>query len=113
MAVLIINKKQVNVELCDTFLKKFKGLMFSLKPKKLLFILNKESKLNSSIHMMFVFFPIDIFWLDKEMKVIDFKLNVKPFTFGHSPKAVAKYILETPVGELKELKINEKLILRN
>jgi|SRR3989338_8774582 len=113
MDVLIIDKKPVNVKLCDTFLKKFKGLMFSFKPRNLLFILNKESKLNSSIHMMFVFFPIDVFWLDKDMKVIDFKLNVKPFTFGHSPKAAAKYILETPVRELKELKLNDRLILRD
>lgn len=63
--------------------------------------------------MMFVFFPIDVFWLDKKMKVIDFKLNVKPFTFGHSPKAAAKYILETRAGELKELKLNNRLILRD
>lgn len=76
-------------------------------------MLKKESVLNASIHMMFVFFPIDVFWLDKNMKVVDFKLKVKPFTFGHSPKAAAKYILETPIGELKELKPGDKLILRN
>ena len=87
--------------------------MFSSKPMNLLFILKKESRLNSSIHMMFVFFPIDVFWLDKNMKVIDSKLNVKSFTLGHSPKAAAKYILETPVGELKELKLKDKLILRD
>lgn len=107
--MLILDKKHsVKVEICNTFLKKFKGLMFSLKPKCLLFILKKESILNASIHMMFVFFPIDIFWLDKEMKIIDFKLNVKPFTFGHYPKAAAKYILEMPVSELKGLKLGDK-----
>ena len=79
---------------CNTKWKIFKGLMFS-KPKNLLFTLNNETRLGSIVHMFFVFYPIDVFWLDKNKKIIDKKLNLKPFQIA-IPKYKAKYIVEIP-----------------
>jgi len=77
---------------CRTFLSKFIGLMFS-KRKNLVFILNKESRLNAAVHMLFVFYPINVYWLDKNKKIVDFKKNLRPFKFA-VPKKKAKYIIE-------------------
>ena len=46
--------------------------MFS-KQKNIVMIFNKEDF--HSIHMFFVFFPIDVLWLDSDKKVVDLKEN--------------------------------------
>jgi len=75
----ILNKFNItNIEICDTFWKKFRGSMFS-KPKDLVFVLNVESRLNAIIHTFFVFYAIDVYWLDKKFKIIDKRINLRPF----------------------------------
>jgi len=80
------------MEVCDSFLKKFRGLMFS-KPKNLYFILSKETRINATVHTCFVFFPINVYWLDKDKNIVDFCLSLKPFRFK-VPRKKAKYIIE-------------------
>ena len=81
---------------CNTFFTRFRGLMFS-KPDNLIFDLKRETRLGSSIHTMFVFFPINVYWLDSNKKVVDFCLNLRPFTFK-IPKKKARYIIELKKG---------------
>ena len=87
---LDINKYDLTY--CTTFFSKFCGLMFSRK-KNLIFVLNKESIVNSIVHTFFVFYPINIYWLDKNKKIVDYRLNVRPFSVL-VPKNKAKYIVE-------------------
>ena len=87
-------KKYNELIFCETFLSKLTGLMFSSK-KKLVFVLGNESRINSIIHTFFVFYNLDIYWLDNKMNIVDFRLNVKPFTVK-IPKYKAKYIVEIP-----------------
>ena len=47
----------------------------------------------SSLHMFFVFFPIDVLFLDKDKKIIEIKRNFKPFSFYKS-KEKAMYVVE-------------------
>ena len=89
---------------------RFKGLMFEKKKKfdyGLIFELDSETKIGASIHMMFVFFPIDIIYLNSKKVVID-KKTVKPWILNYTPKQAAKYFIETPVGATK-VKIWDKL----
>jgi uncharacterized membrane protein (UPF0127 family) len=50
--------------------------------------------------MFFVFFPIDLIFLDGEMKVIEIKENFFPFTLYYS-KNKASYVIELPAGTIK------------
>lgn len=68
-----------------------KGLMFS-KKRNLIIELDKESRFNAIIHMFFVFFPADIYWLDEQLNIVDFR-KAMPFSI-HIPKSEAKYIVE-------------------
>ena len=86
------NLDKLNAEHCTTFWKKFRGLMFS-KPKNLIFVLNRETRFGAIVHMFFVFYSIDIYWLDKNKKVIDKRINFKPFRIA-VPKSKAKYVVE-------------------
>ncbi len=51
--------------------------------------------------MCFVFFPIDVIYLDKNKKVIEMKQNFKPWTF-YNPRKKSKYIIELPRGAIKK-----------
>ena len=53
------------------------------------------------IHMYFVFFSLDILWLDKDCTVIAQK-TLKPWS-NHTPKESATYILELPAGTCQSL----------
>ncbi len=86
-------------KLCKNALSKALGLMFSRKSKTLIFVLNREKIV--SLHMLFVFFPIDVLFLDKNKKVVEIKQNFMPFTF-YSPANKAKYVIELPSGTIKK-----------
>ena len=45
--------------------------------------------------MFFVFYPIDILFLNKNKEIVEIKQNLKPFAF-YTPKSKAKYIIEMP-----------------
>ncbi len=79
-------------ELCDSTLRRAIGLMFS-PPKTLVFEFAGPQIVY--LHMLFVFFPIDIVFVDTRKKVVDIK-HAKPFQPHISSKNMAKYIIETP-----------------
>ncbi len=87
---------------CESFFSKLKGLMFSrkLKDSCLLFVFPNERKI--TLHMFFVFFPIDVLFLNKNKEIVDLKQNFKPFTV-YTSKKPAKYVLEMPLGSIKTL----------
>jgi len=90
------------VRLADSFLKRFMGLMFSRKKDfnyALVFPLGKESRERAAIHMLFVFFAIDVAFLDSGKKVVDVVKGLKPFTFIYVPKKAASYVVELPPGK--------------
>lgn len=73
----------------------------------LIFKREYESIVGSSIHMLFVFYPINVIFLDSNKKVVDIKKKLKPFTF-YSPKKKAKYIIELPIEtDISFIKIND------
>ena len=55
--------------------------------------------------MLFVFYPIDVLFLDKNKFVADKKENFMPFTFYKSKKK-AMYAIELPNGVIKKTKTN-------
>ena len=79
---------------CTNILSQAKGLMFS-KRKNLMFVFDKEKKI--SIHTWFVFFPIDVLFLDSSKRVVEVKERFVPFSFFTSTKR-AKYVIEVNHG---------------
>ena len=108
---LVSGKKIVarNVVIYENLLMKFFGLRFSspLKDEAVVFVNKKESMINSVVDMFFVGFPLDILWLDKNMKVVD-KAVMKPFQIK-KPKEKAMYIVELKKGKANNLNIGDKI----
>lgn len=82
--------------------------MFRKKPEVLVFDFKKEKIV--MLHMLFVFFPIDVLFLDKNKTVVEVKENLRPFGF-YRPKNKSKFIIELPKGKIKATKteINDKI----
>ena len=90
------------VRIAGNFFSQLKGLMFEERKKfdyALVFPMAIESRHGTSIHMLFVFFPIDIVFLDAGRKVVDVRRNVPSFLPYLAPKKPAKYFVEMPVGK--------------
>jgi|TARA_B100001971_G_scaffold100907_1_gene93006 hypothetical protein len=93
-----------DAKLCKSIFSIARGLMFS-KPRPLIFIFEKEKIV--PLHMFFVFYQIEILFLDKNKKVVEMKKNFSPFTF-YDPKNKSKYVIELPIGAIKNSKTEIK-----
>ena len=89
----------------------FMGLRFKKKLNKkkgIIIELSEESKNKLIADMLFVFFKLDMAFLDSSKKIIDIRRNVKPFISFIIPKEKAKYLIEMNAGEMKNLEIGDK-----
>ena len=85
------------------------GLMFKTKvTKPLVFFFDKEKIV--SLHMWFVFMPIDVIFLDSNKNIVEILEDFKPFSY-YNPKNKAKYVIEFEAGTIKnkKIKIKEKV----
>jgi uncharacterized protein len=88
---------------CDTLPSKMLGLMFTAKrDRALVFRFDKERIV--SLHMFFVFYTIDVVFLDSEKRIVETKRGFRPFGI-YFPKKKARYVLELPEGYLEDNKI--------
>lgn len=88
-----------------------KGLMFSKLHERegLLFVFPHER--NVDIHMLFVFFPLDILWLDGKGRVVSLVRKAKPFTLFVKGKR-AGYLLEVRGGVADRLRVGDNLTIK-
>lgn len=99
------------VRLCDSFLCHLRGLTFRRKladEEGLLLVGRCESRVDTAIHMFFVFFPIAVLWLDAAGTVVDARL-ASPFGPLYVPRAPARDVLEGPPSLLERVSIGERL----
>lgn len=89
---------------CDTFFCKLRGLTFRKKlppGEGLLLIEEKDSRINASIHMLFMWMDLAVVWIDSSNHVVDvrFARRWRPAYFPAKP---ARYILEMPAEHLND-----------
>ena len=100
-----------NVKFASTSLERTKGLMFEDKKKfnyGLVFEFPFESRVGCSLHMLFVFFPIDVLFLNKDKVIVD-KVTLNPFIPNYTPKKASKFVIELPSGKAKLAKLGQKV----
>lgn len=74
----------------------------------LLLVQKRSSRVNTSIHMMFVFMDLTIIWLDEKMTVVDQQL-ARSWHLNYTPARPAKYILELSADRYSEFEIGDRL----
>jgi hypothetical protein len=103
-------KKTLELKVCDTFFSKFRGLMLTKELPRdggIMIVEKGESKVNTSIHMMFMNYDITVLWLDKDKVLVD-KVLAKKWKMYYAPKAPAQYILEIHPGRFDDFEIGDK-----
>ena len=95
--------------LADSPAGRARGLMFTLPMKKAM-VLKFPSETSVQLHMFFVFYPIDVLFLDKDCRVVEILANFRPFTF-YCAKHKAKFVVEVPAGSISSshTKIGDKI----
>jgi len=112
----IVNKtrplqKPLSVRLCDTFSCRFLGLMGRrslAEDDGLLFVWEREGRLDTAIHMLFMRFPITAVWLDGGRRVVDVRL-LKPWVGFGVPHLPARFVLELHPSRLSEFQIGDEV----
>lgn len=95
-------KIAIDAKICESALSKAVGLMFSREQNKVLVFKFNHEKI-VPLHMLFVFYSIDVLFLNEERAVVELKENFKPFTFC-TPKKKVMYVVELPQSSIKKLK---------
>lgn len=75
------------------------GLMFHFRSPDTGYVFvfdSMKEPFSISIHNFFVFFPIDVVYLDSSRRVVDVVHSFRPFTPLYVPKKSAQYIIEFP-----------------
>lgn len=101
-----------NVAWCDGFFCKFAGLMFRKQLEDgegLLMVEGKPSRSGTSIHMLFMFIPLTVVWLDENLIVVD-KIVAKPWRLAYVPKQAAKFTLETSTDYYDSFNLGDALV---
>lgn len=99
---------------CASFWCHFKGLQFApplSDDEGVLFVRNRESISETTIHMFFMRFDIGVIWVNKEGRVVDKKL-AKRWRPYYAPQFAAQYFIEANPTILKRIDINDVLSFR-
>jgi uncharacterized membrane protein (UPF0127 family) len=86
----------LRIKYCDTFLTQLRGFTFHSSLRRdegLLLVGTRDSRLDSSIHMLFVSFDLSVIWINSAMQVVD-KVLARSWRPAYFPKHPAKYVLE-------------------
>jgi uncharacterized membrane protein (UPF0127 family) len=89
-------KGDLRIKYCDTFLTQLRGFTFRsrlARDEGLLLVGKHDSRLDSSIHMLFVPFDLSVIWINSAMQVVD-KVLAKSWRPAYFSKQPAKYVLE-------------------
>lgn len=100
---------------CDLFICKLRGLMFRSRlplDEGLLLVEKRDSRIDTSIHMLFVPFDLAVFWINSEMIVVD-KIIAKSWRPAYFPKADARFTLEIHPDRLGDYEIGDKVEFKN
>jgi len=101
----------VRIPWCDSFGCRLRGLMFRAgigQDEGLLLVQERDSRLDSSIHMFFVPFDLAVFWIDASLTVVDKKL-ARSWKPAYASRRPARYILEIHPQHLADYEIGDKV----
>ena len=100
---------------CESFLCRLRGLTFrpSLpRDDGLLLVFGRDSRVDSSIHMLGVKFDLAVFWINEKMQVVD-KVVARAGKPAYISKEPARYVLEVHASRIEDLAIGQTVQFQN
>ena len=103
------------IKYCDTFLTQLRGFTFHprlTRDEGLLLVGMRDSRLDSSIHMLFVSFDLTVIWINSDMQVVD-KVLAKSWRPAYFSKQPARYVLEIHPDRWGDYEIGDIVLFKD
>lgn len=103
--------KPILAKYCQSFFCQLRGLMFTKAlpvQHGILLVQGSDSRVNSTIHMMFMLMDLAVVWINSDYFVVDVLLAHR-WKLGYVPRQPAKYVLEADVAHLSDFNIGDKV----
>jgi uncharacterized membrane protein (UPF0127 family) len=101
----------ITARYCASFLCRLRGLTFRRNlpaGQGLLLVQGRDSRLDTSIHMLFVWMDLAVVWINSAGQVVDAKL-ARSWRMAYLPEHPARYVLELAVDHLHDFEIGEQV----
>jgi uncharacterized membrane protein (UPF0127 family) len=96
---------------CSSFICRLRGLMFRRSlPENwgLLLVQSRDSRMDSSIHMLAMWIDLAVVWITDSGEVVDVR-QARRWRPAYFPRRPARYVLEMAVAHLEDFHIGEKV----
>jgi len=106
---------QIRIKYCDTFLTQLRGFTFRSRltlDDGLLLVGTRDSRVDSSIHMLFVSFDLCVLWINSNMQVVD-KVLAKSWRPAYFSKQPARYVLEIHPNRWNDFQVGDTVQFTN
>jgi uncharacterized membrane protein (UPF0127 family) len=121
MNIVVINnitnplEHPISASYCKSFWSKFRGLM--LHPplqdnQGIVLVEARDSRANTTIHMLFMLFDIAAIWVNSNMEVVDVKL-ARRWALAIAPQGPARYVIETSPKYAPSFRVGDKVSIEN
>jgi uncharacterized membrane protein (UPF0127 family) len=103
--------RPVKAIFCSSFLCRLRGLTFrrSLpEGEGLLLVQGDDSRLDASIHMLFVWMDLAVVWINSAGEVVDVRL-ARRWSLAYAPQRPARFVLEMVPARLDEFGVGDRI----
>lgn len=105
------NSHPIQAQYCSSFVCRLRGLTFRRNLPSdagLLLVQGRDSRLDSSIHMLFVWMDLAVVWINNALQVVDVRL-ARRWRLAYLPTRPARYVLEISPERLDDFRIGDQL----
>lgn len=105
------NTHPIQARYCSSFFCRMRGLTFCrglASDEGLLLVQGRDSRMDSSIHMLFVWIDLAVIWINSAQQVVDVRL-ARRWRPAYVPAHPARYVLETSTERLEDFCIGDQL----
>lgn len=109
------NFRPFRVKYCDDFISRLRGFTFRKdihSDEGLILAEKRDSRMDTSIHMLFVWTDLAVFWVDSTMTVVDKALAASWHPY-YASKVPAKYVIELAPSNMDFLQVGDKVEFNN
>jgi uncharacterized membrane protein (UPF0127 family) len=105
------NPLPIQAQYCSSFFCRLRGLTFRRSLPSgvgLLLVQGRDSRLDSSIHMLFVWMDLAVVWINTALQVVDVRL-ARRWRPAYLPARPARYVLEISPERLDDFQVGDQL----
>ena len=96
---------------CDSFSTKLRGFTFRRQrgaEDGLVLVEAKDNRVNTAIHMLFVFFDLGVIWVNNAGEVVG-TVVAQPWRLSYLPPAPARYVIEGSPALVNRVQVGDHI----